>query len=123
MSSSYPEQMVKAQKRLTEESDILVALDTQQFSIWLQPQVEKTGESLQRRSVATKRQPDGNWDPPMLDHIESCGLMVTVGHWVLEELLPASGMAVAWHYAAAVGEHFRATALTSRYGFRHVGAA
>ena len=83
-----PEQMVKAQKRLTEESDILMALDTQQFSIWLQPQVEtKTGKVCSAEVLLRQRQTDGNWVLPndLIDNIESCGLMVTVGHWVLEE--------------------------------------
>jgi predicted signal transduction protein with EAL and GGDEF domain len=40
-----PAQMEKAQQRLTEESDILTALDNRQFALWLQPQVNLlTGE-------------------------------------------------------------------------------
>lgn len=83
-----PEQMVKAQKRLTEESDILTALDNQQFSIWLQPQVATTtGKVCSAEVLLRQRQPDGSWALPndLTDSIESCGLMVTVGHWVLEE--------------------------------------
>ncbi|MFV0261741.1 MAG: biofilm formation regulator HmsP [Kluyvera sp.] len=83
-----PEQMIKAQKRLTEESDILTALDTQQFSIWLQPQVDTlTGKVCSAEVLLRQRQEDGNWALPndLIDSIESCGLMVTVGHWVLEE--------------------------------------
>jgi EAL domain-containing protein (putative c-di-GMP-specific phosphodiesterase class I) len=32
-------------------------------------------------------QPDGSWELPegLIERIESCGLMVTVGYWVLEE--------------------------------------
>ncbi|STM18181.1 putative diguanylate cyclase [Escherichia coli] len=37
-----PQQMEAAQQRLTEESDILNALENHQFAIWLQPQVEMT---------------------------------------------------------------------------------
>ena len=80
--------MVKAQKRLTEESDILTALDNQQFSIWLQPQVATTtGKVCSAEVLLRQRQPDGSWALPndLIDSIESCGLMVTVGHWVLEE--------------------------------------
>ena len=83
-----PEQMVKAQKRLTEESDILTALDNQQFSIWLQPQVATTtGKVCSAEVLLRQRQPDGSWALPndLIDSIESCGLMVPVGHWVLEE--------------------------------------
>ncbi|MEX3020417.1 biofilm formation regulator HmsP [Kluyvera sp. STS39-E] len=83
-----PDQMVKAQKRLTEESDILTALDTQQFTIWLQPQVDTlTGKVCSAEVLLRQRQLDGSWALPndLIDNIESCGLMVTVGHWVLEE--------------------------------------
>ncbi len=50
-----PEQMEKAQQRLTEESDILTALDNRQFALWLQPQVNLlTGESEKRRGAAAR---------------------------------------------------------------------
>lgn len=32
--------MEEAQQRLTEENDILTALDNQHFALWMQPQVE-----------------------------------------------------------------------------------
>jgi len=34
-----------------------------------------------------QRQPDGSWELPadLIERIEACGLMVTVGYWVLEE--------------------------------------
>ncbi len=80
--------MEAAQKRLTEESDILNALENHQFAIWLQPQVEMTSGKLVSAEVLLRiQQPDGSWDLPdgLIDRIECCGLMVTVGHWVLEE--------------------------------------
>lgn len=83
-----PEQMVTAQKRLTEESDILNALDNHQFAIWLQPQVNlATGEVVSAEALLRQQQPDGSWELPegLIDSIESCGLMIVVGHWVLEE--------------------------------------
>ena len=83
-----PEQMATAQKRLTEESDILNALDNHQFAIWLQPQVNlATGEVVSAEALLRQQQPDGSWELPegLIDSIESCGLMVVVGHWVLEE--------------------------------------
>ncbi|MFP1484445.1 hypothetical protein ACLB1S_29065 [Escherichia coli] len=43
--------MEAAQKRLTEESDILNALENHQFAIWLQPQVEMTSGKLVSGSV------------------------------------------------------------------------
>ncbi|QRG79320.1 biofilm formation regulator HmsP [Citrobacter sp. R56] len=83
-----PKQMELAQQRLTEESDILSALDNHQFSIWLQPQVEmSSGKVLSAEALLRMQQPDGSWELPegLIERIESCGLMVTVGHWVLEE--------------------------------------
>lgn len=83
-----PEQMEKAQQRLTEESDILAAMDNRQFALWLQPQVNlRTGEVTSAEALLRMQQPDGTWELPegMIERIESCGLMVTVGYWVLEE--------------------------------------
>ncbi|MBE4963341.1 biofilm formation regulator HmsP [Enterobacter cloacae complex sp. P24RS] len=83
-----PEQMEKAQQRLTEESDILTAMDNRQFALWLQPQVNlRTGEVTSAETLLRMQQPDGTWELPegMIERIESCGLMVTVGYWVLEE--------------------------------------
>lgn len=83
-----PAQMEAAQQRLTEESDILNALDNHQFAIWLQPQVEmSSGKVLSTEALLRVQQPDGSWELPegLIDRIESCGLMVTVGYWVLEE--------------------------------------
>ncbi|HAS0833097.1 TPA: biofilm formation regulator HmsP [Enterobacter cloacae subsp. cloacae] len=90
-----PDQMEKAQQRLTEESDILTALDNHQFALWLQPQVNLlTGEVESAEALLRVKQPDGSWELPdgswelpegLIERIESCGLMVTVGYWVLEE--------------------------------------
>ena len=83
-----PEQMEKAQQRLTEESDILTAMDNRQFALWLQPQVNlRTGEVTSAEALLRMQQPDGTWEllEGMIERIESCGLMVTVGYWVLEE--------------------------------------
>ena len=83
-----PQQMEEAQKRLTEESDILTALDQNKFAIWLQPQVDlATGKVVSAEALLRMAQPDGSWDLPegLIERIESCGLMVTVGYWVLEE--------------------------------------
>ncbi|MFO3906449.1 biofilm formation regulator HmsP [Enterobacter hormaechei] len=83
-----PEQMEKAQQRLSEENDILTALDHNHFAIWLQPQVDlHTGKVRSAEALLRMRQADGSWELPegLIDRIENCGLMVTVGHWVLEE--------------------------------------
>lgn len=83
-----PQQMEEAQQRLTEENDILTALDHQQFALWMQPQVEiASGKMLSAEALLRMQQADGSWELPegLIDRIESCGLMVTVGYWVLEE--------------------------------------
>ncbi|POT55545.1 biofilm formation regulator HmsP [Citrobacter amalonaticus] len=83
-----PEQMEAAQRRLTEESDILTALDNHRFALWLQPQVDMvSGKVLSAEALLRMQQPDGSWELPegLIERIESCGLMVNVGHWVLEE--------------------------------------
>ncbi|WP_058910491.1 biofilm formation regulator HmsP [Entomohabitans teleogrylli] len=82
-----PEQMVRAQQRLTEENDILGALENEQFALWLQPQIRLSDERVASVEVLLRQQqPDGSWTLPdgLIDRIESCGLMVTVGNWVLE---------------------------------------
>ncbi len=83
-----PEQMEKAQQRLSEENDILTALDHNHFAIWLQPQVElHTGKVKSAEALLRMRQADGGWELPegLIDRIENCGLIVKVGQWVLEE--------------------------------------
>lgn len=83
-----PEQMEKAQRRLMEEHDILTALDNHQFAIWLQPQVDTaSGEVCGAEVLLRQRQADGSWALPanLIERIETCGLMVPVGYWVMEE--------------------------------------
>ncbi|HDH1416046.1 TPA: biofilm formation regulator HmsP [Klebsiella quasipneumoniae subsp. similipneumoniae] len=82
------EQMEKAQRRLMEEHDIMTALDNQQFAIWLQPQVAcASGEICGAEVLLRQRQADGSWSlpPALIERIESCGLIIPVGYWVMEE--------------------------------------
>lgn len=83
-----PEQMETAQRRLTEEHDILHALEKQQLAVWLQPQVNmRSGETISAEVLLRMQQPDGSWTLPegLIERIEACGLMVTIGTWILEE--------------------------------------
>lgn len=83
-----PIQMEMAQRRLTEEHEILNALETQQFAVWLQPQVDmNTGETVSAEALLRMQQPDGSWSLPegLIERIERCGMMVMLGTWVLEE--------------------------------------
>ncbi len=90
-----PDQMAIAQQYLTEESDILNAMENNEFAIWLQPQVDiRTGTVLSAEVLLRVRQADGSWDLPdgLISRIENCGLMVQVGNWVLEEALSLLSM-------------------------------
>jgi len=83
-----PEQMEQAQRRLTEEHDILSMLERQKLAIWLQPQVNmRTGETVSAEVLLRMQQPDGEWSLPegLIERIEACGLIVTIGTWILEE--------------------------------------
>ncbi|MRT56531.1 biofilm formation regulator HmsP [Enterobacteriaceae bacterium RIT693] len=83
-----PEQMEKAQRRLTEEHDILSGLEKHHFAVWLQPQVDmRDGSVVSAEVLLRQRQPDGSWSLPegLIERIEACGLMITVGSWILEE--------------------------------------
>ncbi|WP_297196922.1 sensor domain-containing phosphodiesterase [uncultured Pluralibacter sp.] len=77
-----------ARQRLAEESDILAALEDRRFALWLQPQMSaETGRLAGAEALLRVRQPDGSWTLPadLIERIEVSGLMVPVGHWVLEE--------------------------------------
>ncbi|MGM1198531.1 EAL domain-containing protein, partial [Klebsiella pneumoniae] len=62
--------------------------DNQQFAIWLQPQVAcASGEICGAEVLLRQRQADGSWSlpPALIERIESCGLIIPVGYWVMEE--------------------------------------
>ena len=48
-----------------------------------------SGKLVSAEVLLRIQQPDGSWDLPdgLIDRIECCGLMVTVGHWVLGRVL------------------------------------
>ena len=80
-------QTESALRCLTEESDILAALDRGQFALWLQPQFSAaSGSIVSAEALLRMRQPDGSWTlpPDLIERIETSGLMSTVGYWVLE---------------------------------------
>lgn len=83
-----PEQMDASRQRMTEEHDILQALEHGDFALWLQPQVDlRSGKLVSAEVLLRQRQPDGSWALPqgLIEQIERCGLMVRVGNWILEE--------------------------------------
>lgn len=72
----------------TQESAMQNALARRQYAVWLQPQVDmRNGNIVGAEALLRERQPDGDWTLPVgfIDNIESSGLIVTVGDWVLEE--------------------------------------
>ncbi|WP_218064704.1 sensor domain-containing phosphodiesterase [Cronobacter malonaticus] len=74
---------VSAQERAMQN-----ALARRQYAVWLQPQVDmRNGNIVGAEALLRERQPDGEWSLPvgLIDNIESSGLIVTVGDWVLEE--------------------------------------
>ena len=96
-----------------EEHDILTALDNQQFAIWFQPQVDiASGKICGAEVLLRQRQADGSWSLPsdLIERIESCGMMVPVGYWVMEE---AGGVAEARDHAAALGERLASATAAS----------
>ncbi|MEW7312848.1 EAL domain-containing protein [Buttiauxella gaviniae] len=85
---SYNRNQQMSQRHLTEEHDLLTALDNHQFAIWLQPQVNmQTREVVSAEVLLRMKQPDGSWTLPddLIPRIENCGLIFTIGNWVLEE--------------------------------------
>lgn len=66
----------------------LAAFSDSEFAIWLQPQVNMlSGQIVGAEVLLRQQQPDEVWCLPegLIERIEDCGLMVTVGSWVLEE--------------------------------------
>lgn len=66
----------------------LGALGEGQFAIWLQPQVNmQSGDVIGAEVLLRQQQPGDIWCLPegLIERIEDCGLMLTVGSWVMEE--------------------------------------
>lgn len=83
-----PEQMEQARQHLSQESEILSALEQGHFAVWLQPQVAvASGEVVGAQALLRMRQPDGSWGLPEggLEHIAAGSLLATINHWALEE--------------------------------------
>lgn len=83
-----PQQLAVAQQRMTEQHDILHSLESGEFVLWLQPQVDlASGEVVSAEALLRQRQPDGDFTLPegLIERIERCGLMEKVGNWILEE--------------------------------------
>ncbi|CUU25581.1 Protein YhjK [Duffyella gerundensis] len=78
----------RAQKRLTQEHDILQGLQEEQFAIYLQPQVNmQSGEMVGAEALLRMRQPDGSWGltEEFIVSAEEIGVIDAIGRWVFEE--------------------------------------
>lgn len=78
----------KAEKRLTQEYDILQGIEEGKFALWLQPQVDmRSGEVVGAEALLRMQQPDGRWCLPLdlIVNAEEIGVINALGRWVFEE--------------------------------------
>ncbi|WP_205297502.1 biofilm formation regulator HmsP [Candidatus Pantoea multigeneris] len=78
----------KAQKRLTQEHDILQGLHDDHFRLYLQPQIDmRTGELVGAEALLRMRQPDGSYglSEEFIASAEEIGVISAIGRWVFEE--------------------------------------
>lgn len=83
-----PALILRAQKRLTQEQDILQGLTEGKFALWLQPQVDmRCGKLVGAEALLRMRQPDGSWSLPedLIANAEQLGVIAALGRWVFEE--------------------------------------
>jgi len=78
----------RAQKRLTQEHDILQGLHDDQFALYLQPQIDmRTGNLAGAEALLRMRQADGSYGLPeeFIASAEEIGVISAIGRWVFEE--------------------------------------
>lgn len=78
----------RAQKRLTQEHDILQGLQDEKFTLFLQPQINmKTGALVGAEALLRMRQPDGSYglSEEFITSAEEIGVISAIGRWVFEE--------------------------------------
>jgi len=77
-----------AQRWLSQEAEMLSALEQQRFALWLQPlRAQPEGEVVSARALLRLRKPDDNEvaDAALFAQIAACGLTGKVCDWMLEE--------------------------------------
>lgn len=82
------QQREAAHNWLSQEADILSALEQQRFALWLQPlRAQPEGEVVGARALLRLRKPDDNEvaGAALFAQIEACGLTGKVCDWMLEE--------------------------------------
>ncbi|QKJ85129.1 Biofilm formation regulator HmsP [Paramixta manurensis] len=78
----------RAQKRLTQEHDILQGLEEEQFALFLQPQIDmNSGALVGAEALLRMRQPDGRYCLPedFIANAEEMGVIGSIGRWVFAE--------------------------------------
>jgi len=83
-----PELTERAEKRLTQEHDILQGLEEGKFALWLQPQIDmRSGKLIGAEALLRMQQPDGSWKLPsdLIVNAEELGVIHALGGWVFEE--------------------------------------
>lgn len=78
----------KTQKRLTQENDILQAIENHDFRLFLQPQWNMQDQRvIGAEALLRWPQPDGSYRSPseFVPGAEEGGVMMPLGNWVLEE--------------------------------------
>ncbi|MCU5773827.1 biofilm formation regulator HmsP [Erwiniaceae bacterium BAC15a-03b] len=83
-----PQLTERAQKRLTQEHDILQGLEQEQFSLFLQPQIDmRSGKLVGAEALLRMRQADGSYCLPegFIIGAEELGVIGALGRWVFEE--------------------------------------
>ncbi|KFK93680.1 MULTISPECIES: biofilm formation regulator HmsP [unclassified Serratia (in: enterobacteria)] len=78
----------RTQKRLTQESEILRAIEQRQFTLFLQPQVDmQTQQVLGAEALLRWQRQDGSLGLPteVIPLAEELGVIIPLGNWVLEE--------------------------------------
>ncbi|MDI9223073.1 biofilm formation regulator HmsP [Pantoea sp. EA-12] len=78
----------RAQKRLTQEHDILQGLQDDEFALYLQPQINmETGELAGAEALLRMRMPDGSYglSEEFIASAEEIGVISAIGRWVFEE--------------------------------------
>ncbi|OON38533.1 biofilm formation regulator HmsP [Izhakiella australiensis] len=83
-----PSMTERAQRRLTQEHDILQGLEEESFALFLQPQIDmNSGKMVGAEALLRMCQPDGSWSLPedLIANAEQLGVINPLGRWVLEE--------------------------------------
>lgn len=83
-----PELTRKIQKRLSQESEILQAIERDDFTLFLQPQINlATNEIVGAEALLRRKMINGRYslEADFIPFVEDIGIIVPLGYWVLEQ--------------------------------------